>query len=33
MKILDFTLGETLTALRLEMGAQSLVNVFTQRCV
>ncbi len=33
MKILDFTLGETLTALRLEMGAQSLVNVFTQPCV
>lgn len=33
MKILDFTLGETLTALRLEMGAQTLVNVFTQPCV
>lgn len=33
MKILDFTLGETLTALRLKMGAQTLVNVFTQPCV
>jgi hypothetical protein len=33
MKILDFTLGETLTALRLEMGAQTMVNVFTQPCV
>jgi hypothetical protein len=33
MKILDFTLGETLNALRLEMGATSLVNVFTQPCV
>lgn len=33
MRILDFTLGETLTALRLEMGAQTLVNVFTQPCV
>lgn len=33
MKIIDFTLVETLTALRLEMGAQTLVSVFTQPCV
>lgn len=33
MKLLDFTLVESLTDLRLEMGAESLITVFSQPCV